>query len=445
MQETSQTGVARARRAAWAACGVFSADWQRGSADGVHVRGLKRQGETWAGDHGVEIETRRCAKLRFGKTLMAQPAHSPGIPLGRAFGIPIYLHPSWFIIFLLITLSLRTQFTFMHKNWTPAQHWALGIVTSLLFFASVVFHELSHSVVAKHYRIPVQSITLFVFGGLARIQKEPEKASQEFNIAIAGPLSSLFLAGCFWLLGQYFHGSEMVVAASKWLAEINFVLALFNLVPGFPLDGGRVFRGIVWGITKDFARATRIAANAGRLFAYLMIFIGIWQALHGNWVGGLWTAFIGWFLLSAAQESFAQVAIRTSLNGVRAADIMSRDIPTVPRDISLDDYIHEVMRTGHQYHVVTGAGSPVGLVTLQAVRSVPREEWSNTSIQAVMQPIASIASVTPNEPATSILERMQQEELGQIPVISDGQIVGVIGRDTILRALQTRLQLGHLA
>lgn len=375
---------------------------------------------------------------------MAQPAHSPGVPLGRAFGIPIYVHPSWLIIFLLITLSLRTQFSSMHPKWTPAQHWTLGIVTSLLFFGSVVFHELSHSVVAKHYRIPVQSITLFVFGGLARIQKEPEKASQEFNIAIAGPLSSLFLAGCCWLIARYYHGNELVVAAAQWLAEINFILAIFNLLPGFPLDGGRVFRGIVWAITHDFTRATRMASNAGRIIGYLMIFVGIWQALNGNWVGGLWTVFIGWFLLSAAQESFAQVAIRSSLNGVRAGDIMNRDVPVVPRDISLEEYVHEVLRTGHQYHVVTGAGNPVGLITLHAVRSVPRSEWSNTSIQAIMQPLDKIPAVSPNEPATNILERMQQEELGQVPVVSDGQIVGIIGRDTILRALQTRLQLGHL-
>jgi len=376
---------------------------------------------------------------------MAQPAHSPGLPLGRAFGIPIYLHPSWFIIFLLITLSLRTQFSSMHPHWTPAQHWTLGLVTSLLFFASVVFHELSHSLVAKRYRIPVESITLFVFGGLARIQKEPDKASQEFNIAIAGPLSSLFLAGCFWLIARQYHGNELVVAAAQWLAEINFILAVFNLLPGFPLDGGRIFRGIAWAVTKDFTRSTRMASNAGKLIGYLMIFIGIWQALNGNWVGGLWTVFIGWFLLSAAQESFAQVAIRSSLNGVLAGDIMNRDIPTVARDISLEEYVHEVLRTGHQYHIVTGVGVPVGLISLHAVRAVPRSEWTNTSIQAAMQPLDKIPAASPTEPATSILERMQHDELGQIPVVSNGQIVGIIGRDTILRALQTRLQLGHLA
>ena len=376
---------------------------------------------------------------------MAQPAQPTGVPLGRVFGIPIYLHSSWFIIFLLITLSLRTQFTSLHPGWTPAQHWMLGVITSLLFFGSVVFHELSHSVVAKAYKIPVQSITLFVFGGLARIQKEPEKPSQEFNIAIAGPLSSFFLAGCFYLIAKRFNGSEMTVAAAGWLAEINTILAVFNLFPGFPLDGGRIFRGIVWAITHDFTKATRMASNAGKALGYLMIFLGIWQALHGGWVNGLWTVFIGWFLLSAAQESFAQVAIRSTLSGVLAGDIMSRDIPTVARDMSLDEYVHEVLRTGHQYHIVTAAGVPSGFVTLQAVRSIPRDEWINTSVQAVMVPLSKIPMVAPNEPAMSVLERMQQEELGQVPVVSEGQIVGIIGRDTIVRALQTRLQVGHLA
>jgi Zn-dependent protease/CBS domain-containing protein len=369
----------------------------------------------------------------------------PGIPLGRVFGIPLYLHPSWFIIFLLITVSLATQFTSQHPAWTSEQHWLLGIVTSFLFFASVVFHELSHSVVAKAYKIPVQSITLFVFGGLSRITREPDNGKQEFNVAIAGPLSSLFLAGCFGLVWRYVTGSEMIHAAAGWLAEINLMLALFNLVPGFPLDGGRVLRGIVWGVTGDLTKATKIAANAGKFFAYLMILVGAWQALHGNWVGGLWLAFIGWFLLSAAQESYASMAARSTLAGVRAEDIMTRDVPTVTRDMSIDEYVHEVLRTGSRCHVVTGAGTPVGLVTLAAARSVPRDEWKNTSIQAVMLPVDKIHSAAPEEPAMSILQRMQSQDINQMPVISENHIVGMISRDSILRLLQTRLQVGHVA
>jgi Zn-dependent protease/predicted transcriptional regulator len=376
---------------------------------------------------------------------MAQADHGSGIRLGRILGIPIYLHTSWFLIFLLITLSLRTQFTAQHPAWTPTQHWILGVITSLLFFASVVFHEMSHSLVAKRYHITVQSITLFVFGGLARIEHDAPNARQEFTIAIAGPLSSLFLAGCFWLIWHFVHGSEMVAAAAKWLALTNFVLAIFNMVPGFPLDGGRVLRGIAWGVTGNFMRATQIAASAGRLFAYFLIAIGVWQALNGNWVGGLWLAFIGWFLLEAARESFAQVAVRDTLGNVRAEDIMVRDIPTVTRDISVDEYVHEVLRTGRRCHIVTGAGVPVGLVTLHSAKSVPREQWSNTSVQAVMVPMAKVQKAAPGDLALHILERMQSEDINQMPIISGQNIVGMIGRDAILRVLQTRLQAGHLA
>src|SRR5579864_3247456 len=373
------------------------------------------------------------------------PPPPSGVRIGRIFGIPIYLHPSWFIIFALITYTLRTQFTAEHPSWTSQQHWMLGIVTSALFFGSVVFHEVSHSIVAKSYKIPVQSITLFVFGGLSSISREPDKPRQEVNIAIAGPLASFFLAACFYLAGRFFHGDDLVAASTKWLWEINVALGVFNLVPGFPLDGGRILRGIAWGITKNFQRATQIASTTGKIFAYLMIILGAWQALNGNWVGGLWTAFIGWFLLSAAQESIAQVTIRNAFTGVRAEDIMTRDIPTVPRDISLEEYLQEVLRTGRRCHIVTGAGTPVGLVTLHAVRNVPRDEWGVTSIQAAMLPLDKLHSASPDEPALGVLERMQSEDINQMPVISDGQIVGMIVRDTILRALQTRLQVGHLA
>jgi Zn-dependent protease len=368
-----------------------------------------------------------------------------GFRLGRVFGIPIYIHPSWLIIFLLITITLGRQFASQHPNWSQQQHWALGIITSILFFASVVFHELSHSVVAKHYKISVESITLFIFGGLARIARDPSSALQEFNIAIAGPLSSIFLAGCFWVVGHFLPDHQLISAACKWLWEINLMLALFNLVPGFPLDGGRILRGIAWGITGNFDRATKIASGAGRFFAYLLIFSGVWQAFNGYWVNGIWIAFIGWFLLSAARESYAQVTLRNNLTGVRAADIMTREIPTVERNISIDDYVHEVMRTGRRFNIVTGAGKPVGLVTLHSARSVPREEWPNTSIQAVMMPFDRMLSASPEEPALGVLQRMQTEDVNQMPVISDGQIVGMIARDTILRVLQTRLQLGHLA
>jgi Zn-dependent protease/predicted transcriptional regulator len=373
-----------------------------------------------------------------------------GLRIGKILGIPIYLHASWVIIFVLITMSLAMQFTQDHPQWTPAQHWTVGVATSLLFFASVVFHELSHSVVAKAYKIPVISITLFVFGGLARIGRDPSKAIQEFNIAIAGPIASFFLAGVFFALARFFPFSTMTGALATWLWETNFALAAFNLLPGFPLDGGRIFRALVWGATKDFTRATKIAGFSGRLVAYGMIVFGASIALKGNWTSGLWLAFIGWFLLNASQESVAQIAIRETLSGLRAEDVMSHEVPTIARDISLEDYGHEVLRTGRRCHLVTTEDRLVGMMNVHTLNSVPRDEWANTSVQAVMIPRDKILWASPEEPLLGLLERLLAADVNQMPVVGStgnesAHIIGMITRDSILRVMRTRAEVGPLA
>jgi Zn-dependent protease len=368
-----------------------------------------------------------------------------GFKLGRIFGIPIFLHASWFIIFALITLSLATQFAHQHPQWSQFQHWVVGILTSLLFFSSVLFHELAHSVVALRYQIPVVSITLFVFGGVARIGREPARAKQEFYIAGAGPLSSYLLAGSFWLLTWLFPTREILGALCMWLAQINLVLATFNLVPGFPLDGGRLLRSLVWAKTGDYTRATRVAARGGQLFAYFLIFLGIWQALGGNLLAGLWMAFIGWFLLNAAQESYAQVAIRSSLRGLQAADIMSRELPTIERGLSLEDYMRELLRTGRRCHLVLDDGKLAGMMTLHILNQVPREAWAATSVQAVMVTPDRMHCASPEEPLLRVLERMQNQDINQMPVMSGSRVLGLISRDSILRMIQMRLEVGELA
>jgi len=370
---------------------------------------------------------------------------SSGFRLGRILGIPIYLHASWFIIFVLITLSLSVYFAHLNPHWTRAQHWTVGIATSLLFFGSVLFHELAHSVVALRYRIPVMSITLFVFGGIARIGREPSSAKQEFNIAVAGPISSYLLAVGFYALARALAGVEMLVALATWLAQINFLLATFNLIPGFPLDGGRILRSVVWAWKRDYARATRVAARGGQIFAYLLIFIGIWQALGGNFVGGLWLAFIGWFLLTAAQESYAQVAMRRMLEGLRAADIMSPEVPTISRDLSLEDFVRELFRTGRRCHLVVSDGHLVGMMDVHQLNRIPREEWATTSVQTAMLPPGKIHWVRPEQPLLSILERMQSEDVNQMPVVDGERIIGIVSRDSILRVLQNRMEIGELA
>jgi Zn-dependent protease/predicted transcriptional regulator len=375
-----------------------------------------------------------------------------GVKIGRILGIPIYIHTSWFLIFGLITYSLGSEFAAQHSNWTQQQIWSLALIDSALFFGSVVFHELSHSVVAMHYRIPVASITLFFFGGVARITREPDTAGQEFQIAFAGPLSSYFLAGAFYLVWRATpqpHDSMLAVLASS-LAYVNFILATFNLLlPGFPLDGGRILRSIVWGITKDYARSTRIAARGGQAVAYAMMGGGLAMAIWPGYFGGdilngLWFVFIGWFLLSAARQSYAQVSAHGVLEGLKVADIMSLELPTTPRDISLEEYAREVARTGHRTHLVVTEGQLVGLMSVRDLQSVPREEWSMMSVQAVMKPRDQMQWAAPEESALDLLERMRRSNAEQMAVIHGGNIIGMVTRDSIMRVVQTRNDLAHL-
>jgi Zn-dependent protease len=370
----------------------------------------------------------------------------PGWKIGRILGIPIYLHASWVIIFFLFTFSIAIQFTQEHPQWSSAQHWTLGILTSVLFFGSVVFHELAHSVVAQHYKIRVVSITLFIFGGLARISRDPSKAIQEFNIAIAGPLASGLLAAAFYALTLLFPYSQMTGALATWLWKTNAVLAAFNLLPGFPLDGGRVFRALVWGATNNFAKATRIAGASGKLVAYGMILTGAYGIFNGK-VQLLWLAFIGWFLLNAAQESIAQVTIREALVGLNAADVMSSEVPTVDGHITLEEYGTEILRTGRRCHLVLTDDRLVGMMNVHMLNDVPREEWAHNSVQSAMIPREKILWTSPDESLLHLLERLLSADINQMPVVSgtgDGapQVVGMVTRDSILRVMQTRSELG---
>jgi Zn-dependent protease len=324
----------------------------------------------------------------------------------------------------------------------------VGILTSILFFCSVLFHELSHSVVALHYKIPVHSITLFIFGGIARIGREPSRPMQEFNIAIAGPLASFFLAGVFGGVMLAFPTDQMVGALASYLAGTNLLLGAFNLAPGFPLDGGRIFRAIIWGITKNYSRATLIAGASGRLVAYTMMGIGGYLAFYkGQWSSGLWLGVIGVYLLNAAQESIAQVTIRETLAGLRAADVMSQEVPTVGGHITLEEYGAEVLRTGRRCHLVMSGDRLVGMMNVHTLNSVPREEWAHNSVQSAMIPRERILWTSPDESLLKLLERLLSADVNQMPVVSGSgddapQIIGMVTRDSILRVMQTRTELG---
>jgi Zn-dependent protease/CBS domain-containing protein len=369
-----------------------------------------------------------------------------GIKIGRVFGIPIYIHLSWILIFGLITYSLVGEFGARYQQWSSQQLWLLGVLTSLLFFGSVLFHELSHSVVARHYRIPVASITLFFFGGIASITREPDSAGQEFLIAAAGPASSYLLAGAFWLLGFATPDGSMANALATWLADTNALLATFNLLPGFPLDGGRIFRSIIWGITKNYSRSTRIASRIGQGIAYAMMAFGAYLAfaVHSS-VNGAWFIFLGWFLLSAARQSYAQVETQSALQGLRASDVMTSDMPTVRRDLSLEEYAREASRTGRRAHLVVSDSRLIGLMSIEALQTIPREEWPSTSVQAVMISREKLPWTAPDEPVLSVLERMRSANVDQLAVITGDNVVGLVTRDSISRVLQARSELGHAA
>jgi len=361
------------------------------------------------------------------------------IPLGRILGIPIGLDYSWFLIFGLLTWSLATSYyPAEFKNWPVAQYWIVGAVTTILMFVSVLLHELGHSVVAMRYKIPVRSITLFIFGGVAQIGAEPPSAIAEFWIAIAGPVTSFALALFFGFLQPVVGALAPVLALAKYLAYINGTLALFNLIPGFPLDGGRVFRAMVWGSTHSLRRATLVAANLGRFIAYLFIILGVWQMVTGNFGNGLWIAFIGWFLESAAASQVRQQTIQDWLAGHRVSDVMRRDYTAVSPDSTLEQLVNEhILGSGQRSLVVEQNDRVVGLLTLHDVKKILRSDWPTTTAAQAMIPAEQMKRIRPDAELVAALGEMDRDGVNQLPVMVDDQIQGVLGRDDVIGLLRT--------
>ena len=366
------------------------------------------------------------------------------LSLGRILGIPIGLDPSWFLMFALVTWTLASSyFPSEFKNWPAIQYWVVGAGTAILFFTSVVLHELGHSILALRYKIPVTSITLYIFGGIARIASEPPSAVAEFFIAIAGPLTSFALAAIFGLLERVSTSVAPIFAMVKYLAYINGALALFNLIPGFPLDGGRVFRAIVWGITRNLRRATEIAATLGRLIAFLFIMYGVWQILQGNWANGLWIAFIGWFLENAAVGQVQQQRLRDLLAGHTVAQAMSRSCATAPVDLTLQELVdRHILGEGQRCMMLTRGEEITGLLTLHHVREVPRDRWTTVTAGEVMTPMSDIKRISPEVGLEEALEEMGTDGVNQLPVMSNGRIEGMLSREDIINYLRTLRQLG---
>lgn len=382
-----------------------------------------------------------------------------GIRLGRLFGIDIHLDWSLLIIFLLIVASLGAgTFPVLHPQWSALVVWATALVAAVLFFASVLTHELSHALVGRLYGIRVPRITLFIFGGLAQMEDEPGHWRGELWMALAGPAASLALGVIFITLGNLViapgtfdsaRPQESLARLSPlatllmWLGPINVLLGLFNLVPGFPLDGGRVLRALMWGVTGNRRRATGWASRGGQAFAWLLIGTGVAMLLGarvplfgGGPVNGLWLAFIGWFLNNAALSSYQQMLVGEALHGVAVRRLMRTEAVAVSPDLAIDDLVEGYLLPGGQRAFPVVAGERLrGLVTLTDVRAIDRGAWGHRPVRALMVPVEELATVAPNDDAFKAMTTLSRAGVDQLPVVSEGRYLGMVRRRDILNWL----------
>jgi Zn-dependent protease/predicted transcriptional regulator len=364
-----------------------------------------------------------------------------GFRLFSIFGIEIRIDYSWFVIFFLVLWTLtRGAFPTSLPDQPPGAYIAMGLAGTLLLFASLLAHELSHSLVARSRGIEVEGITLFIFGGMARTGADFESPGDEFLIAGVGPLSSLIIAAAFWALatlGDMAGAPATVTTVAGYLATINIVLAVFNLFPGFPLDGGRLFRAIVWKATGDRRRATRYATTGGKVFGFMLLGLGILNMFAGNVVGGLWLVFIGWFVRTTAEASYTQYVLRQSLQGVRARDAMTPAPSTVPAELSLQQFLEEqIMHGRHHSFPVVRDDRTVGLITLEGVRAVPRTEWAERAVGDAMIPISDALVVRPGDDMVAVLEKIGSAPSRRLLVMQDGELHGILSSTDITRWLE---------
>ena len=367
------------------------------------------------------------------------------IKLGKVFGIEIGLHYSWFLIAIVIVFSLGGYFRATNSGWSNTVVWSLAVLTGLLFFVSLVAHELSHSLVAKARKLPVRAITLFALGGVSQIEKGANNARTEFWMAIAGPAASMVI-GLLSLAGAALsgwhpgHGEPTpLLAMLVWLGYINIALAVFNMIPGYPLDGGRVLRSLLWWKSGDANRSERVAARTGQVVGAAFIAWGLFRFFTAGDVGGLWIAFIGWFLIQVAGESYAEAGFRSLLAGVRVGDVMNRDCPVVDGYIDIQTFVTEVLlHTESRSFVVQQNGVPVGILSPADLDPVPRGRWPFTTLSVVMRPLDDAHAVAPETPVTDALALMTREHANQLPVVSQGHLDGILSKRQVARFLGAR-------
>ncbi|HNO65944.1 MAG TPA: site-2 protease family protein [Tepidiformaceae bacterium] len=368
--------------------------------------------------------------------------------MGRAYrvariaGIDIEIHPSWLLILGFVAWSLSDAFFPDHyESWSTFAYWAVGISSAVLLFVTVLIHEMAHALVARHRGLPVPRITLFIFGGMSHMSRQPATAGEEFQIAAAGPATSILIALVSAGLGFAFREmSEKAEAILFYLAFVNLALGIFNILPGFPLDGGRVLRSIAWKRSGSFRQATRVASSVGEMFGYGLIVAGFFILLAGGLLDGLWLAFIGWFLLGAARGEAANLQLEGVLRRLTARDVMQAEFPSVTPGTPVSEIVHDYMvGKGERAVMVANDGAVLGVITVSDVRRVPRDSWAQVPAQRIMTPRSNVITVNASQPAVEVLVLLGEKGLNQVPVLEDGRMVGLVTR----RELMDRIQLAE--
>lgn len=357
-----------------------------------------------------------------------------GVKIGRIGGIPLFINPSWFLVFALVTFNLATSaLPLLIEGEQAWAYWLLAVATAVLFFASLLAHEMGHSLVARAYGIPVRSITLHLLGGVAQLGREVARAREELWIALAGPAVSLVLAGVFWG-GAYVlqDGLPQLATALQLLSISNLGIVLFNMVPGFPLDGGRVLRAIIWGVTGNYRRATKVAATGGRIVGMILIGAGVYLAVAQDDLGSLWLALIGWVLINMARQSYIQAVIQDTLQRTPVSEAMIKLI-SVPGTLTLDElYAGYISTTGKQFYLVEMYGSPAGVLLPHLMSEVPWPQWKDTPLFDVMKPLEDLPDINPADSAVSALYRIDELRADMLRAVENGVTIGLVTRERLL-------------
>ena len=358
--------------------------------------------------------------------------------LGKIFGIPLAVDYTWFLIFALMIWTLATgYFPSEYKNWPAAQYWIVGAVTALLFFGSVLVHEIAHSLAALRFKIPVHRIVLYIFGGASEISQESPDAWIDFWITLVGPAVNLALWGLLSLAGLVLPGATPVAAVVEYLATINLLLGLFNLIPGYPLDGGRILMAVIWGVSHKKTRAVMVAASIGSFFAYLFIIIGVALLISGNILNGVWIAFIGWFVLNASGGEARRERLKSELAGHTVVEAMSRSYVTINANTPLQSLADEILLGGGKRSLLVKQGDTVvGLATMHVLQTVPQDQWPFTTVSQVMIPTQKMKQITPQTDIWEAMEALDKDGVNQLPVVVDGQIQGILSREDVISFLR---------